>query len=119
MVRMCNGFVALMRSIIAASVVLFPEPVGPTTSTRPYGRFSRSVAAVRGAELFERTNTVGHDTHGECVGVALLEGVGTEAADAFDSEREVDLLRLVELVALEILQQRQHDALGLVRRRGC
>ena len=40
MVRMWSGFVSLIRSIIAASVVDLPEPVGPTTSTMPYGLFS-------------------------------------------------------------------------------
>ena len=48
--------------------------------------------------------------------VALLEGVGTEAAEAFDTEGEVDLLYLVELFALEVLQQRDDDALGVLRR---
>ena len=34
-VRMWIGFVLLMWSIIAARVVVFPDPVGPVTSTRP------------------------------------------------------------------------------------
>ena len=41
--------VLLIQSIIAASVVLLPEPVGPVTSTRPLGRShsSRSTAGSR------------------------------------------------------------------------
>ena len=34
-VRMWHGRSSLMRSIIAANVVLLPEPVGPTTRTNP------------------------------------------------------------------------------------
>ena len=49
--------VSLMRSIIAASVVLLPEPVGPTTSTRPYGRVEQldRRRAVRRAPRAMRT----------------------------------------------------------------
>ena len=35
MVTMWQGLVRLMWSIIVASVVVLPEPVGPVTSTRP------------------------------------------------------------------------------------
>ena len=38
----------LILSIIAASVVLLPEPVGPVTSTRPRGR-SASLAVIGGS----------------------------------------------------------------------
>ena len=34
-VTMWHSRVRLMWSIIAASVVVFPQPVGPVTSTRP------------------------------------------------------------------------------------
>ena len=37
-VTMCDCRSRLILSIIAASVVLLPEPVGPVTSTRPRGR---------------------------------------------------------------------------------
>ena len=43
-VRMCAGFDRLMRSIIAASVVDLPLPVGPVTSTRPRGRSASSAS---------------------------------------------------------------------------
>ena len=44
----------LILSIIAASVVLLPEPVGPVTSTSPLG-FCASSATIGGqAELLER-----------------------------------------------------------------
>jgi hypothetical protein len=41
-VRMCSCRSVLILSIIDASVVDFPEPVGPVTSTRPRGRFESS-----------------------------------------------------------------------------
>ena len=80
-----------MRSIIAASVVDLPEPVGPTTSTRPYGLLSSVDARARGTELLERAHTERHDAERERQRVALVEGVGAEAAEAGDAEREVDL----------------------------
>ena len=41
-VRMCSWRVSLIRSIIAASEVDLPEPVGPVTSTKPRGFFVNS-----------------------------------------------------------------------------
>ena len=37
MVMMCSSRVSLISSIIAASDVDLPEPVGPVTSTKPRG----------------------------------------------------------------------------------
>ncbi len=48
MVRMWPCIVALMRSIIAASVVDLPLPVGPVTRTRPRG-FAASVLQISGS----------------------------------------------------------------------
>jgi hypothetical protein len=82
-VRMCTGRVSLIRSIIAASVVLLPEPVGPTTRTRPYGFCSRS-GTRSGAELLERADPVRHDAQGDGERAALHEDVDAEAADRRD-----------------------------------
>ena len=38
MVRMCTDRVSLIRAMMEASVVDFPDPVGPVRSTRPRGR---------------------------------------------------------------------------------
>ena len=46
-VMMCPFRSLLILSIIAASVVDLPEPVGPVTSTRPRGR-SASLAMIGG-----------------------------------------------------------------------
>ncbi len=45
MVMMCSSRVSLISSIIAASVVLLPEPVGPVTMTNPRGLRVRSCSA--------------------------------------------------------------------------
>ena len=42
MVRMCSSRVSLISSIIDASDVDLPEPVGPVTSTRPRGFLVKS-----------------------------------------------------------------------------
>ena len=39
-VMMCFFWVEFTRSIIAASVVDFPDPVGPVTRTRPFSRWA-------------------------------------------------------------------------------
>ena len=44
-VMMCSSRVSLMTSIIEASVVDLPEPVGPVTSTSPRGRLANSATA--------------------------------------------------------------------------
>ena len=41
-VRMCSWRSSLIMSIIAASVVDLPEPVGPVTSTNPRGFLANS-----------------------------------------------------------------------------
>ena len=60
-VMMWSWRVRLISSIIAASVVDLPEPVGPVTSTRPRGSFVELAEAVGKAELLERLQLVGDD----------------------------------------------------------
>ena len=43
---MCSSRVLLISSIIAASEVDLPEPVGPVTSTKPRGRRVNSCTAA-------------------------------------------------------------------------
>ena len=54
MVRMCSLRSVLILSIIAASVVDLPEPVGPVTRISPRGR-SDSLAITAGQAQFRRT----------------------------------------------------------------
>ena len=51
---MCAERVALMWSIIAASVVLLPLPVVPVTSTRPRSSCGDLLQDRRQAELVDR-----------------------------------------------------------------
>ena len=50
---MCRLRVSLMRSMIAASVVDLPEPVGPVTSTRPLRSVRDAAHLVGQAELLD------------------------------------------------------------------
>ena len=52
-VMMWTGFSRLTMSTIDASVVDFPDPVGPVTSTRPRGRRPKE-AATGGTPSFSR-----------------------------------------------------------------
>src|ERR1041384_1126059 len=56
-VMMCPFSSLLILSIIAASVVLLPEPVGPVTSTRPRGR-SASLATIGGRPSSSKVRTL-------------------------------------------------------------
>ena len=49
----------LIESIIAASVVDFPDPVGPVTSTRPCGQVAPVDDRLGHAELLERRDLFG------------------------------------------------------------
>src|SRR2546427_8038731 len=56
-VMMCPFSSLLILSIIAASVVLLPDPVGPVTSTRPRG-FSDSFATTPGNPSSSKVRTL-------------------------------------------------------------
>ena len=102
-VRMCSWRSELILSIIAASVVDLPLPVGPVTSTRPRGRSAsvgqhrRQAELAEGADLFRDEPVDGADR------AALVEDVAAEArADRLDAEREVELHRLFEALLLRV-----------------
>ena len=114
-VRMCSRRSVLILSIIAASVVDLPLPVGPVTSTRPRGR-SASVAMTGGsAELVERLDLLGDDAVDGRDGAALVEHVAAEAREAADAEREVELQRLLEALLLRVGQHAVGQRLRLGR----
>ncbi len=70
----------LILSIMAASVVDLPLPVGPVTSTRPRGSLHSSVDRARQAELLERRDLVRNGAEGAADGALLQEEVAAEAA---------------------------------------
>ena len=117
MVRMCTGLVSLIRSIIAASVVDLPEPVGPTTSTMPYGLLSRFVQAAGAPSSSSVRTRKGTTRRASAEVAALTERVGTEATEAVHTEREVDLPVTTKFFELAVVEQRVHHAVDLVGRK--
>ena len=59
MVMMCSLRVSLISSIMAASVVDLPEPVGPVTSTKPRGLAVSWCSDLRQAELVKLLDLTG------------------------------------------------------------
>ena len=100
-VMMWSCRVRLISSIIAASVVDLPEPVGPVTRTRPRGFFVELVQALREAELLERLQLHRDEAERGGEALALRVDVDAEAGEARDRVREVDLA--VDLEALLLL----------------
>ena len=109
---MWSARVRLISSIIAASVVDLPEPVGPVTSTRPRGFSASSCSDVGQAELLERLDLVRDQAERGAERLALEEDVDAEARDARDRVREVDLA--VDLEPLLLLGR--EDAVEQVAR---
>ena len=90
-VTMCSSRVWLISSIIAASDVDLPEPVGPVTSTRPRGRRGELVHDRRQAELVDRDDLAGDQAERRGDRAALEVGVDAEAGLAGDDVGEVEL----------------------------
>ncbi len=82
----------LMRSIIAAKVVDFPEPVGPVIRTSPEGRRARRSQTRVGRCNSSEVADDGRDHAEGCSHTpALKVNVYTEAADVGNAERKVQL----------------------------
>ena len=96
---MCAVRVALMWSIIAASVVHLPLPVVPVTSTRP-----RSSAAIffstGGRPSSSMSGSHRDDAEDHADGAALLEDVAAEAAEPGHAVGQVDFVVVLELLAV-------------------
>ena len=106
----------LIRSIIAASVVDLPLPVGPVTSTRPRGRSASSASTGGRPELLERADLLGNQTEDGADGALLVEDVAAEPADAAQAEGQVELPGLFELLLLRVGQHAVGQRLDDVRR---
>ncbi len=105
-----------MWSIIAASVVVLPEPVGPVTSTRPRCSSASRRHDRRETELLHRRDAREHPPQHEPDRSALAEDVHPEAAEAGERVGEVGLVVIEELVGAGLRQERERDALGVGRR---
>ena len=85
-----------MRSMMEASVVDFPDPVGPVTRTRPRGSLAIQSATGGRAELVEGRDVGGDHAERQRHLALLGEGAATEAGPVVPGEGEVDVLILVE-----------------------
>ena len=108
----------LMASIIEASVVDLPEPVGPVTSTSPCGSCTSCLAIGGRPELVERRDVIGDQAERQRRDAPLVERVAAEPSKVVPAEREVDFLHDPELLGEIPAQDRQHDPLGGVHVEG-
>ena len=117
-VMMCSSRVSLISSIIAASEVDLPEPVGPVTSTRPRG-FSVKSWTVGGRPRSSIDDDVGGDqAEGGADRRALEVGVDAEARVAGDRVGEVDLPVGLQALALVVGEDRVDDLARVGRASG-
>jgi hypothetical protein len=114
-VMMCSCRSRLILSIIAASVVDLPDPVGPVTRTSPRGLLQISSTTGGKAELLEAEDLVGNLPVDRGHRAALVEDVSAEPGESLDSEREVELEVLLEPVLLGVGEHRVGELLGLGR----
>jgi hypothetical protein len=88
---------------MAASVVDFPDPVGPVTSTTP-ARVIRDLREDPGAlQVFERQDVGGDGTKYRARSPIVVEGVDAEARETQDLEGEVALQELLVVLALLVV----------------
>jgi hypothetical protein len=88
----------LTLSIMAASVVLLPLPVGPVTSTRPRGRWS-APAPTAAARAAAAADGVRDHAEGAAEAPFWLKRLPRNGSP-LDPEREVELEVLLELLLL-------------------
>ena len=106
----------LILSIIAASVVLLPEPVGPVTRTRPRG-LSAILAITGGRPKSWNVSTLKGicrmtiETQPRC-----LKHVAAEAGEVLDAEGEVELVLDLEPLLLVLGQHRVGQLQGVLGR---
>ena len=115
-VMMWCGRVRLMWSIIAARVVLLPEPVVPVTRMIPRCSSASFVTTGGRPELLDRADLVGDRPADDRDRAALLEGVDPEPREAGDRVGEVGLAALLELLQRALLGDLLEGALGVLRR---
>ena len=93
-VTMCWCRVLLMWSIIAASVVVFPEPVAPVTRMRPRCSFERRLTPSGRPRLSSVGTSSGHVAEGERDHALLAKAVHAEAPDPGRREGRVEVAGL-------------------------
>ena len=106
----------MILSIIAASVVDFPEPVGPVTSTRPRGLSAIFAIDVRQPELLEGLDRERDLSDDHRDAAALLEAVAAEAREVLDAEREIELVVHLEPLLLVLGEDGVRELQRVLRR---
>ncbi len=91
MVMMCRLRVSLMRSMIAASVVDLPEPVGPVTSTRPLSQLRYAPHLHRQAELVDGEDLRRDDAKHRARAALLAEDIHAIARHSGNLVREISV----------------------------
>ena len=112
-VMMCSSRVLLISSIIAASEVDFPEPVGPVTSTKPRGLRVNSWTGGRQAELVDARHPERDQAERRADRSPLVVGVDAEAGVARDRVGEVELPVRLQALALVAREDRVDDLAGV------
>ena len=84
--------------IIAASVVVLPEPVGPVTRNSPRGRVIKLLQDRRQPKLLERQQLVGNLPQHHADVAALLEDRHAEAGQVAEGEAEVGAAHFLQFL---------------------
>ena len=114
-VTMWRARVELMWSIIAASVVDLPEPVGAGEQHDAALLLGERRDDLGQGEVLDRADVHRNRAGDDRRVTALAEGVDAEAGDALDRVAEVDLVVLGELAQLRrVVEHVLHRALGLL-----
>ena len=115
-VMMCSSRVSLISSIMAASVVDLPEPVGPVTMTKPRGLRVSSCSAGGRPSSSRVLICDGDEAEGRAQRVALEVGVDAEARAAGHRVGEVDLPLVLQPLPLVLAEDRVDQLAGVVGR---
>ena len=106
----------LILSIIAASVVDLPEPVGPGHEDEPLGPLRELLDDRREVQLVEGADLDRDDPDRAAHRPALPEHVAAEARQSLEAEGEVELVLLLELLLLRLVEDAVGEALRVL---GC
>ena len=112
---MCSWRSSLIRSIIAASVVDLPEPVGPVTSTKPRGFLVNSSSTGGRPSCSSAGISLGIRRKAAPTRGALEVGVDAEAGPAGDRVGEVDLPLVLQPLPLVVGEDRVDDLARVLR----
>ena len=105
----------LIASIIAASVVVLPEPVGPGDQDEAARLAGEVGEHRRQLQVVEALDLLRDVAEGGAHSTALEVAVDAEAGDSGDRVGEVELLLVLEALALVVVEDRVDDLAGLLR----